>query len=115
MSGRPIKRTLRGEHDSFHTRDSVGHTIGGTQRCLRPAFSERIGNSRRTATAGEPGRRRSAAGASGRIAQFLPPGGRMRGRPIKRTLRDDRVAHRNILATTPRITKLDNLNGLRAE
>ena len=28
---------------------------------------------------------------------------------------DDRVAHRNILATTPRITKLDNLNGLRAE
>ena len=40
-----------------------------------------------TATAGEPGRRRSAAGASGRIAQFLPPGGRMSGRPIKRTLR----------------------------
>ena len=47
----------------------------------------------------------------------------MSGRPIKRTLRggdqvhqkDDRVAHRNILATTPRITKLDNLNGLRAE
>ena len=38
----------QGEHDSFHTRDSVGHTIGGTQRCLRPAFSERIGNSRRT-------------------------------------------------------------------
>ena len=32
-------------------------------------------------------RRRSAAGASGRIAQFLPPGGRMSGRPIKRTLR----------------------------
>ena len=32
-----------------------------------------------TATAGEPGRRRSAAGASGRMAQFLPPGGRMRG------------------------------------
>ena len=29
----------------------------------------------------------SAAGASGRIAQFLPPGGRMSGRPIKRTLR----------------------------
>ena len=40
-----------------------------------------------TATAGEPGRRRSAAGASGRIAQFLPPGGRMSGWPIKRTLR----------------------------
>ena len=38
----------QGEHDSFHTRDSVGDTIGGTQRCLRPAFSERIGNSRRT-------------------------------------------------------------------
>ena len=33
----------------------------------------------------EPGRRRSAAGASGRIAQFLPPGGRMSGRLIKRT------------------------------
>ena len=29
-----------------------------------------------------------SAGASGRIAQFLPPGGRMSGRPIKRTLRD---------------------------
>ena len=43
-----------------------------------------------TATAGEPGRRRSAAGASGRIAQFLPPGGRMSGRPIKRTLRHRR-------------------------
>ena len=42
-----------------------------------------------TATAGEPGRRRSAAGASGRIAQFLPPGGRMSGRPIKRTLRHE--------------------------
>ena len=28
-----------------------------------------------------------AAGASGRIAQFLPAGGRMSGRPIKRTLR----------------------------
>ena len=28
-----------------------------------------------------------SAGASGRIAQFLPPGGRMSGRPIKRTLR----------------------------
>ena len=40
-----------------------------------------------TATAGEPGRRRAAAGASGRMAQFLPPGGRMSGRPIKRTLR----------------------------
>ena len=38
-----------------------------------------------TATAGEPGRRRAAAGASGRMAQFLPPGGRMSGRPIKRT------------------------------
>ena len=37
----------------------------------------------------QPGRRRSAAGASGRIAQFLPPGGRMSGRPIKRTLRHD--------------------------
>ena len=35
----------------------------------------------------QPGRRRSAAEASGRIAQFLPPGGRMSGRPIKRTLR----------------------------
>ena len=32
----------------------------------------------------------SAAGASGRIAQFLPPGGRMSGRPIKRTLRGRR-------------------------
>ena len=40
-----------------------------------------------TATAGEPGRRCAAAGASGRMAQFLPPGGRMSGRPIKRTLR----------------------------
>ena len=45
-----------------------------------------------TATAGEPGRRRSAAGASGRIAQCLPPGGRRSGRPIKRTLRDRRAA-----------------------
>ena len=45
-----------------------------------------------TVTVGEPGRRRSAAGVSGRIAQFLPPGGRMRGRPIKRTLRGSRVA-----------------------
>ena len=26
---------------------------------------------------------------------------------------DERVAHRNILATTPRITKLDHLNGVR--
>ena len=41
-----------------------------------------------TATAGEPGRRRAAAGASGRMVQFLPPGGRMSGRPIKRTLRE---------------------------
>ena len=34
---------------------------------------------------------------------------------IRCTSRMIRVAHRNILATTPRITKLDNLNGLRAE
>ena len=31
------------------TRDSVGQTSGATQRCLNPGFSERIGNSRRTA------------------------------------------------------------------
>ena len=40
-----------------------------------------------TATAGPPGRGRSAAGAPRWIAQFLPSGGRMSDRPIKRTLR----------------------------
>ena len=46
-----------------------------------------------TTTAGEPGRRRSAAGASRRTAQFLPSGGHMSGRPIKRTLRGLRLRH----------------------
>ena len=44
-----------------------------------------------TATAGPPGRGRSAAGAPRWIAQFLPSGGRMSDRPIKRTLRDSRL------------------------
>ena len=53
-----------------------------------------------TATVGEPGRRRSAAGVSGRIAQFLPPGGRMRGRPIKRTLRPSNGTRSSVLGST---------------
>ena len=41
-----------------------------------------------TTTSAKAGRRRSAAGTPRRITQFLQSRGRMRGRPIKRTLRD---------------------------
>ena len=40
-----------------------------------------------TTTSAKAGRRRSAAGTPRRITQFLQSRGRMRGRPIKRTLR----------------------------
>ena len=41
-----------------------------------------------TTTSAKAGRRRSAAGTPRRITQFLQSRGRMRGRPIKRTLRE---------------------------
>ena len=41
-----------------------------------------------TTTSAKAGRRRSAAGTPRRMTQFLQSRGRMRGRPIKRTLRD---------------------------
>ena len=39
----------QGEQEGLHVRDSVGQTSGATQRRLNLGFSERIGNSRRTA------------------------------------------------------------------
>ena len=45
-----------------------------------------------TTTSAKAGRRRSAAGTPRRITQFLQSRGRMRGRPIKRTLRRGLVA-----------------------
>jgi hypothetical protein len=39
----------QGEQEVLHARVSVGQTSGATQRCCNPGFSERIGNSRRTA------------------------------------------------------------------
>ena len=50
-----------------------------------------------TTTSAKAGRRRSAAGTPRRITQFLQSRGRMRGRPIKRTLRG--VATRSPWAT----------------
>ena len=38
----------QGEQEGLHARDSVGQTSGTTPRCLKPGFSQRIGNSRRT-------------------------------------------------------------------
>ena len=38
----------QGEQEVLHARDSVGQTSGATPRGLKPGFSERIGNSRRT-------------------------------------------------------------------
>ena len=45
---RPLFRTLRGQQEVLHVRDSVVETLGTTQRYLNPGFRERIGNSRRT-------------------------------------------------------------------
>ena len=39
----------QGEQEVLHARDSVGQMSGAMQRGLNPGFSERIGNSRRTA------------------------------------------------------------------
>ena len=47
-----------------------------------------------TTTSAKAGRRRSAAGTPRRITQFLQSRGRMRGRPIKRTLRGTWMAFR---------------------
>ena len=51
-----------------------------------------------TTTSAKAGRRRSAAGTPRRITQFLQSRGRMRGRPIKRTLR---ALHLPEIATRP--------------
>ena len=45
----------QGEQEVLHARDSVGQTSGAMQRCLNPGFSERIGNSRRTAASDHDG------------------------------------------------------------
>ena len=51
-----------------------------------------------TTTSAKAGRRRSAAGTPRRITQFLQSRGRMRGRPIKRTLRPGRRQILNVQA-----------------
>ena len=42
------RQVKQAEEDGVHTRHSVGHVIGGTQRCFRAGFSERIANARPT-------------------------------------------------------------------
>ena len=44
----------QGEQEVLHARDSVGQPSAATQRCLKPGFSERIGNSRRTGDRPKP-------------------------------------------------------------
>ena len=55
----------QGEQEGLHARDSVGQTSGAPQRCLKPGFSQRIGNSRRTRTGGS---KRSASKAPAAMA-----------------------------------------------
>ena len=80
----------------------VSHTRGPARRGASAASRLRVQRTRpsrekppgtrqpapaTTTTSAKAGRRRSAAGTPRRITQFLQSRGRMRGRPIKRTLR----------------------------
>ena len=62
-----------------------------------------------TTTSAKAGRRRSAAGTPRRITQFLQSRGRMRGRPIKRTLRGRRARVRRLSRQSRAVRQLHAL------
>ena len=99
MSGRPIKRTLRHEQCTHAGEDPIRRAE------IRRPVPRAIQNEQLLLDQDRFSHDRPQAAGAHQPGQG--------GDQVHQ--QDDRVAHRNILATTPRITKLDNLNGLRAE